>query len=78
MNIIDESATFRIVATLKLLLDEPDVYTRKQLAAKIGVNFDTIKSILICCEKQVLRSNILTIPIIFTIFPIYQSNMKTI
>jgi biotin operon repressor len=43
MNIIDESATFRIVATLKLLLDEPDVYTRKQLAAKIGVNFDTVK-----------------------------------
>lgn len=43
MNLIDKSATFRIIATLKLLLDEPNVYTRKQLADKIGVNYDTIK-----------------------------------
>lgn len=40
---LDSATSLRILVCLKLLLDEPEIYTRRQLADKLGVHVDTIK-----------------------------------
>jgi len=40
---IDTSVTMRVLVTLRLLIEEPDVYTKASLSAKIGVSKDSLK-----------------------------------
>lgn len=40
---IDTSTTFRIVAMLKLIMDEPEVHTRKSICERFKVSRDTVK-----------------------------------
>lgn len=48
---VDNSATLRVLVTLRILIEEPDMHTKQSLAEKIGVSKDSIKKYFLAMRK---------------------------
>jgi response regulator of citrate/malate metabolism len=48
---IDTSISMRILVTLRILIEEPDTYTKAMLAEKIGVSRDSIKKYFLAMRR---------------------------